>query len=551
MQVHQNKIDTDITEENEEMQDKNAQLIESPRFLSTLISNLPGYVYRVDKINDEWRITYLSSGVYELTEYKAHELLENGHLYYGLMVYEDDSDSVRTSVTKALLERKAYQINYRIRTAGGKIKWVWEQGRGIFDENGDIIATEGFITDITEKKLAEEEILKKNDELSAINIIGQSLTKLASPVEIVKIVHSMISSLFNVSTLYIALYNKDENTLSFPQCTFNGEQFSEPERKFSEGLTEYVIQTKKPLKINSDVANTLKSFGITLMGEECKSLISVPMIAGENVIGVISIEDYTSESAFEDSMEDVLKAIASQAAIALENSRLYSEVQRELEERSKAEQRIKKSLKEKEILLQEVHHRVKNNLQIMSSLMKLQSKYIQDPKILEIFKESENRIKSMAIVHSKLYNTQDYERVDFGDYVKSLTENFRTTYGTRLQNIKIIIDISKIELNIDTAIPCGLIINELVSNAIKYAFPENSFGEIYISMNHVNETYTLIVRDNGVGMKTGINIKKPDSLGLQLVKLLTGQLTGSVEITNSNGTEFKIIFNEAVYMTRE
>ena len=532
--------------------EKEAELVESQRFLSTLISNLSGYVYRVDKINNQWKITYMSDGVYDLTGFKPEELMEKDNLYYGLMVFEEDSGAMRKVVTSALVEKQPYQINYRIKSKDGKIKWVWEQGRGVFDEKGALAATEGFINDITEKKLAEEEIIKRNEELYIINQIGQSLTKLASPYEIVKVIHAMLARLFDVNNLSIALYSEHENIISFPYYTVDGEEIKNPKRSFSNGLTEYIITTKQTIIANENIKKTFKSLGIKYLGKECRSLMAVPMIAAEKVIGVIAMQDYLNENAFTNSKADLLKTIASQAAIALENSRLYSEVQKELEERRKAEQKIIKSLKEKEILLQEVHHRVKNNLQIMSSLMKLQSKFISDPKILEIFRESENRIKSMAIVHSKLYNRKDYEKVDFGDYVKSLTDNFHTTYGMKLKNIRIVIDIDKIELNIDTAIPCGLMINELVSNAIKYAFPNGIPGEIFISMKEDDElSYTLIVRDNGVGMPEGIDIKKSQSLGLQLVTLLTGQLTGTVKINIQNGTEFKIKFHEAVYKQRE
>jgi PAS domain S-box-containing protein len=521
------------------------------RFLSTLISNLPGYVYRVDKTDSGWRGTYFSDGILELTGYSSAELLGNGHLYYGLMVFREDSDLARSVVTKALIEKKPYQINYRIKAADGNIKWVWEQGRGVFNESGSLIATEGFVTDITEKKLAEEEILKKNEELFILNQTGQALTKLASPSEIVGVIQSMLGKLFDVSNLYIALYDEDEEAISFPYYSINGEKIAPGKRKFKDGLTEYILKTRESLLINTNVPETFERLEITLIGRECKSLMAVPVIAAEKVIGVITLQNYKDENSFTQSQIDILKTIASQAAIALENSRLYSEVHKDLKERSKAEEKIMKSLREKEILLQEVHHRVKNNLQIMSSLMKLQSKFITDPNVLDIFRESESRIKSMAIVHSKLYNTQDYERVDFTDYVKSLTENFRTTYGTKLQNVKILIDMEDIELNIDTAIPCGLMINELVSNAIKYAFPGNVPGEICICMkSDVPHSYTLIVKDNGIGMPAGIDIKNSPSLGLQLVTLLTGQLTGAFEINNSNGTEFKITFKEAIYKVR-
>lgn len=278
--------------------------------------------------------------------------------------------------------------------------------------------------------------------------------------------------------------------------------------------------------------------GINVQESEAKSLIAAPLIAGEKVIGVIVIQDYKYENAFTQNQLELLTTIGSQAAIALENSYLYTEVT--------------KSLKDKEILLQEVHHRVKNNLQVMSSLIKLQSRYIHDEKMLEILKETGGRIQSMAIVHSKLYKTKNYEYINFEEYARNLINNFQSFYGYKLRNIKFNIDIQDLEFNIDTAIPCGLIINELVSNSIKYAFPDNRSGEILLSISPLkNKKYKLIVKDNGIGAPKGIDLKKSDTLGIELVTLLTRQLNGSIDIISEidKGIEVSIIFEEAIYKT--
>jgi two-component sensor histidine kinase len=291
--------------------------------------------------------------------------------------------------------------------------------------------------------------------------------------------------------------------------------------------------------VNSAKEEFFKKIGVEPKGKKSFSILSAPMVAGEKVLGVITMQDYKNENAFDNSQLELLTTIATQAAIALENSSLYNEVT--------------KSLREKEVLLQEVHHRVKNNLQIMSSLVKLQSHYVNDNKMLEILKETESRIHSMAIVHSKLYMTKDYEKINFYDYVKNLTDNFWNTYGFKLKNISIKINISDFFLNIDTAIPCGLIINELVLNSIKYAFPDNRSGEITIGLSHHNhERLTLNVRDNGVGLPENMKIQESDTLGIQLVTLLSKQMNGQVEIKSEKdkGTEFIITFEEAMYKAR-
>jgi PAS domain S-box-containing protein len=216
-------------------------------------------------------------------------------------------------------------------------------------------------------------------------------------------------------------------------------------------------------------------------------------------------------------------------------------------ERRTAEERIRTSLKEKEVLLKEVHHRVKNNLQIISSLLNLQSKYIKDDQALEMFKESRNRIRSMTLIHEKLYRSKDLANIDVAEYIQNLSSNLFRSYSAGRVNLRTQVD--DILLGVDTAIPCGLIINELVSNSLKHAFPEKQ-GEILVNLHRDNGKFTLIVRDNGVGLPEHVDFRNTDSLGLQLVCTLTDQLEGEIELNRAGGTEFKITFGEIKYKER-
>lgn len=218
--------------------------------------------------------------------------------------------------------------------------------------------------------------------------------------------------------------------------------------------------------------------------------------------------------------------------------------------RKQAEQELQASLQEKELLLKEVHHRVKNNLQVISSIFSLQSLYIQDPQILSILSESQNRIRSMALIHEKLYQSNNLARVDFADYLKSLTRNLFDSYNVNPNAIALNLQVKNVDLNLDTAIACGLLINELVSNALKHGFPhreaeENAemMGEITIVFSQVSEgTLFLEVKDNGVGLPKEVNIGETNSLGLRLVRALTRQLRGQLEIQNQGGTVFHLTF---------
>ena len=216
-------------------------------------------------------------------------------------------------------------------------------------------------------------------------------------------------------------------------------------------------------------------------------------------------------------------------------------------ERRVAEERIRLSLKEKEVLLKEVHHRVKNNLQIISSLLNLQSKYIKDDQALEMFKESRNRIRSMTLIHEKLYRSKDLANLDVAEYIQNLSSNLFRSYSAGRVNLKTQVD--DILLGIDTAIPCGLIINELVSNSLKHAFPDKQ-GEILVNLHRDDGKFTLTVSDNGVGFPEHVDFRNTDSLGLQLVCTLTDQLDGAIELNRTGGTEFKITFGEIKYKER-
>lgn len=220
-----------------------------------------------------------------------------------------------------------------------------------------------------------------------------------------------------------------------------------------------------------------------------------------------------------------------------------SYVGRDLTERKQAEERTKASLREKETLLKEIHHRVKNNLQVISSLLYLQAKGVQDKQVLETLKESRNRVYSMAIIHETLYRSKDLARVDFAEYTRKLAKHLQHSYDGDSQNINLNTNIAPISLNVDAAISCGLIINELVSNSLKYAFPAGQPGKICITLDRVDDDRLLLaVADNGIGLPSDMDFHQAKSLGLRLVNLLAQQLEGILTLDQSRGTTFELVF---------
>jgi two-component sensor histidine kinase len=271
---------------------------------------------------------------------------------------------------------------------------------------------------------------------------------------------------------------------------------------------------------------------------------------------------------------------ADQAAIAVENARLYNQAQEEIRqrrqvelllqhsnemleqrvnertvqlveanqqlalgERERAEAQIRSSLLEKEVLLKEIHHRVKNNLQVISSLLNLQFGKIDEQETQTALIESQNRVRSMALIHEKIYQSKNLAEVDFSEYIDSLASYLFRSYRTTNGAIQLNLMIDKISLGIDNAVPCGLILNELISNTLKYAFPGGKNGEITIKLNMPDpHTVALMVQDNGVGLPGTFDFYNPSSLGMKLVNMLVSQLDGTIQVESTVGAKFMIHF---------
>ncbi|WP_249164858.1 sensor histidine kinase [Methanobacterium alkalithermotolerans] len=205
---------------------------------------------------------------------------------------------------------------------------------------------------------------------------------------------------------------------------------------------------------------------------------------------------------------------------------------------------LEKALEEKEMLLKEIHHRVKNNLMVISSLLSLQSRYIKDKKALAVFKESQNRAKSMALIHEKLYRSTDLKRIDFGEYIRTFSaELYHSIVGDPRQ-VKLELNVEHVMLDINTSIPLGLIVNELITNSMKYAFPPGSKGKIKIDFYPQDDYFILNVSDDGIGIPEEVDVENTKSLGLQLVNSLTEQINGQLTVNRKDPTEFNIKFQE-------
>jgi len=292
------------------------------------------------------------------------------------------------------------------------------------------------------------------------------------------------------------------------------------------GIWSTVLRTEAPL-IANDPPSHPDRVGIPEGHPPLTSFLGVPLKRGDETFGMIAVAN--REPGYDDENLHAVDALSVAFVEALM--------------RKRAEVQVRASLDEKEVLLKEIHHRVKNNLQVISSLLNLQSNVVEDKEVEEMFKESRDRVRSMALTHEQLYRSDDLAGVDFGRYIRDLGNALFRSYGVDPDAVRLTVEAEDVSLALDTAIPCGLMVNELVSNCLKHAFPEGGGGEILIRLTSGDDgRYTLTVGDNGVGFPEDTDHHSSPTLGLQLVNSLADQLGGTMELDRSEGTEFRISF---------
>ena len=264
--------------------------------------------------------------------------------------------------------------------------------------------------------------------------------------------------------------------------------------------------------------------------------LSVPIQGQKTCFGILSVYSLDRQVYSKDDIL-FLQSAANVLAVAID--------------RKTAEEKLKSSLQEKEVLLKEIHHRVKNNLQIISSLLELQSSLIDDQSIAKLFEESQHRIESMALLHDKLYRSDDLAHISFSEYLHDLVHNLIESYSDTYKEIRFHLEIDPVSLNIETALPCGMIVNELVANCIQHAFPQSATGDIWVECHKIDTNQVILeVRDNGIGFPPEIDFQDTESLGLRLVCILTRQLGATIELRENNGTLFSLRFSELQYRRR-
>jgi PAS domain S-box-containing protein len=388
-----------------------------------------------------------------------------------------------------------------------------------------------YARDITELRLAEEQRRLNEIRLNSLLELSLKAGELSEK-EIVEVALEEAERLTGSQIAYLHFVHPDERTIQLVawseatkrQCT------AVPVSHYpldQAGIWADCVRNRRPV-VHNDYQNCADKKGYPEGHAHLLRHASVPVFDNGRVTLILGVGN--KESVYDESDMRQLLLIG-------------SEVMRILR-RKRAEGELQTSLREKTVLLQEVHHRVKNNLQVISSLLDMQAMSIQDPQTLQALQDSRNRVRAMAVVHDRLYQSATLSQIGAADYLQSVAGYLYGVYAGRIPPVELGFDIQDIELDLDTAIPCGLIVNELVSNALKYAFPpgHGPGNEIVVSLWRQDLHLRLAVRDNGIGLPTGLDIATAPSLGLRLVDMLTQQLRGQLEISREGGTAFYITF---------
>jgi PAS domain S-box-containing protein len=495
-----------------------------------LIQNSSDIIRILDR---EGLIVYESASSERILGYPRGYLTGKNPLEY---IHPDDIEHVKTAFREVIDGvNPSIPTEFRIRKADGEYIWVNSIGTNLLDVpgvNGIVITTRP----IQQRKEAEQ-ALRENE------------ARLATAMDIAGLVNwefDVATGIFTFDDRFYALYatTADQEGGNRMSAETYMKEFVYPDDR------PMVLAEIKKLLATTDPAYTgQQEHRITPRDGSVRTIIAryAPVMGpdGKVIRTHGANQDITDFKLMESeirSLNTVLEQRVKDRTEAL--LKANEALEAEVAQRLIAEKNLQALYDEKVILLKEIHHRVKNNLQIIASLLNLQSRYIKDELSLSVIRESQNRVKAMALVHEKLYRSEDISHISLNDYIRFLGTGLFQFYDAKLRGIQFRLEIQDVNVDIDAAIPLGLILNELISNSLKYAFPDGRQGEIAIRVTKEEHTLTVLCRDNGIGIPGDLDWRDTQSLGLRLVNTLVDQLNGTVELDRSSGTLFTMVLHE-------
>ncbi len=499
---------------------------ESEQRLRRITENMLDMITQIDLSG---MIEYVSPSVKMIFGYEPQDLI--GTNAYDLL-HPNDTARVTEESLRALSSPSVWRMEYRMKHARGSYVWVESTINPTAGEDGKVVGFTIGSRDITHRKEVEE--LTRLDELRLETLLKLNESQTASPRELERMALEGGVRITGSTMGFLAFVNEEQGTLTMHAWSEGAwslpasEDQLKPMRLDQTGILGEAVLQRKPVIMNEPPAGGQRKNVPPGHPTIARHLV-VPIYDGARIVAVVGVANKE---------DDYRQSDVRQLTLLVEG--MWMTLQRR-----SAEAQIRDSLREKEVLLKEIHHRVKNNLQIISSLLNLQSDRVKDSPHLDIFRDSQNRIRSMALVHEKLYRSSDLAAIDFSQYIQSLTAYLYRSYAADEREVRLDLDIGNVFLGVDAAIPCGLIINELVSNSLKHAFPSMKGGVVRVVLSQQGNTCTLEVSDNGIGFPPAVNFWETESLGLQLVHTLATQIGADMELSHDGGTRFVFRFPAA------
>ncbi|PSB22726.1 hypothetical protein C7B69_15365 [filamentous cyanobacterium Phorm 46] len=520
--------------------------------LQFLLDYNPAVIFTAAPAGD-FRTTYISENVKAIVGYDPQEVLADPNFWSSRIHPEDRSQFIVNF--SELSEEKNFICEYRFLHRDGVYRWLRTELKLLVDSRGLPIEVIGYDADISNSKYAEIALWQQFEQERLVSAIARSLRQ---SLQLEEILNTTVAELQQVLLADRVLVYQilpsiggrviaeavAEGCSPLVDRYFGEEVFpAQSYQLYLQGRVSAISERDDPC-ITPCLAEFMKQIQV-------RAKLVVPIIQHSQLWGLLIAHQCSRPRDWQEWEINLFQQLVNQLAIAIQQSLLYQQLQTELSDRKQAEANLKISLKEKEILLKEIHHRVKNNLCVVASLLELQSNTVADPQLALMFEESQNRLYSMALIHEKLYRSTNLAEINFSEYLEDLVTNLFHSYNISDNRIQLQVIAEPISLNLETATPCGLIANELVSNTLKHAFPDCANGTVSVECYQTGDgEIHLFVKDNGIGFPQNLDFRKTNSMGFQVVCTLTEQLEGSIELSRQTGTAFHLKFNELKYSHR-
>ncbi|MEG4006193.1 PAS domain S-box protein [Microcoleus sp. Pol11C1] len=520
--------------------------------LQFLLGSNPAVIFTAAPMGD-FCTTYISDNVQTIFGYNPQELLADCK-FWSSRIHPEDRPQFLVNFSD-LSEEKNCISEYRFLHQDGIYRWLRTELKLLVDSTGIPIEIIGYAADISNSKYAE---LARGQQFEQERLVEAIARRVRQSLQLEEILNTTVAELQQVLLadrvlVYQLLPTSGGRVIAeavaegcsklVDRCF--GEEVFPPDsyQLYLQGRICAISELDSP-SITPCVMEFMKQIQV-------RAKLVVPIIQHSQLWGLLIAHQCDGPRDWKEWEINLFQQLVNQLALAIQQSLLYQQLQAELSDRKQAEANLKNSLREKEILLKEIHHRVKNNLCVVASLLELQSNTVADPQVSKMFEESQNRLYSMALIHEKLYRSTNLAQINFGEYLEDLVSNLFHSYNISNNQIQLQVLAEPISLNLETATPCGLIANELVSNTLKHAFPDGTTGTVSVECYQTgDQEINLLVKDNGIGFPQNLDFRKTQSMGFQVVCTLTEQLEGTIEISREFGTSFHLKFNELNYFQR-